>query len=71
MREYLDGILGTYTPTSYEGVILVDGEEMFVNIIPDGMAGLDWSFVISGLVLVIGIWSIFKIFGLIIKGLLP
>ncbi len=44
MRSFIDSLLGTYVPQSYEHfVTLTDGTQGLENVIPDGLAGVDWS----------------------------
>lgn len=71
MRSFIDSLLGTYVPQTYEHfVTLTDGTQGLENVIPDGLAGVDWSYIIAGLVFVILIYSIFRtIGGLICKSL--
>lgn len=59
-KTLLDTIIGTYEPTTYttsSGAI----------VIPNGLAGVDFSYVGSVLLLVVGIYSIFRLIGLLLK----
>lgn len=50
--QFLQNLLGTYTP-------VVNSE----GIIPPGMAGVDWPYVIRAVIFMIVIWSMFRILG--------
>lgn len=69
MRQYLESVLGTYTPQTYQATIDVAGTAVTYEVIPEGLAGLDWGFIITAMVLVIGIASVFKLAGVLLKGL--
>lgn len=50
--QFLQNLLGTYTP-----VVNTEG------IIPSGMAGVDWPYVIRAVIFMIVLWSMFRILG--------
>ena len=57
MRDIIIQLFGVYTPITYS-----DGN---IDIIPDGMAGVDWIF-ISGVVLfALSLYCVFRIIGVI------
>lgn len=59
MRAFIDSILGVYTPTT----VTVDG----VVVPLSGLAGVDWSYVICGLVFVVVIFCTLKLLGSMIS----
>lgn len=63
MREFLISILGTYTPPTYDSYTVVDGVDMVVHVIPDGLAGVDWLYILTGLLFIVVIYSVFKLLG--------
>ena len=71
MREFINAILGAYEPVSYvEERYVFSAEQPDVvvemitgEIIPAGLAGVDWSYVITGLVFVVVVYCLFKTLG--------
>lgn len=59
MREFLISVLGEYSPVVFETV--VDGAS--VSVIPSGLAGVDWLYVLTGVLLIVCVWSVFKLLG--------
>ena len=59
MRAFIDSILGVYTPTT----ITVDG----VVVPLSGLAGVDWSYIICGLVFIVVIFCTLKLLGSMIS----
>lgn len=53
--DFLNNLFGSYTP-------VVDSN----GVIPAGMAGVDFPYVLRGLLFVIVVYSVFKLFGAII-----
>ena len=51
IKDFLDSILGTYTPISFEGIPL------------QGMAGVDYPYLIRAAVFLLTIYSVYKIIG--------
>lgn len=64
MRIFLDGILGVYTPTSY--VIYTSGGTS-ETVIPSGLAGLDWSYIFTGILFCIVVYCFLRMLGSIIS----
>lgn len=70
MREFINAILGAYEPVQYvveEYTFAEDGltvlEMVSSEVIPAGLAGVDWSYVITGLVFVVVVYCLFKTLG--------
>lgn len=59
MREFLDGVLGTYNPVTYETVV---GDQT-VEVVAYGLAGVDWSYVFSGILFVLSIYCVLRAIG--------
>lgn len=51
-RDFLNNVLGPYMP-----VVSQNGD------IPAGFAGVDWSFIFAGVLLVVTVYSVYKIIG--------
>lgn len=51
IRDYISSILGSYNPVIVDGVVV------------QGVAGLDWEYIVTGALLLITIYSVFKIIG--------
>ena len=56
MREFISNLLGTYVPVTYQ-------------IVASGLAGVDWSYVITGVCFLILVYSFFKLLGAIVCNL--
>lgn len=61
MIEWLTEIIGEYTPNVY-----TVGED--VEIIASGMAGVDWTWIMSAILLVVGVFCAFKLVGVFFGG---
>lgn len=60
IKSLITSIIGTYTPVTY---LDSNGTE----VIPNGLAGVDFSYFGSILVLVISIYSVFRLIGVLLK----
>lgn len=60
IQQILNTLIGDYTPVSYTSI---DG----VEIIPSGFSGVDWGYILSALLFIVGIYSIFRVVGSIIS----
>lgn len=54
IREILFDLLGEYTPVTY-----INAEDL--EVIPSGFAGVDWVWVCSAVLLIVMIYSVFRI----------
>lgn len=65
MREFLISVLGVYTPVSYAQSIYDAAGTLkeVVNVIPAGLAGVDWLYVLSGLLLIVVVYALFRALG--------
>lgn len=55
MITWLQSVFGTYTPITYN-----DGS---IDIIPSGMAGVDWQYLAGVIVFCVFIYSLFRFLG--------
>lgn len=60
LKTVLSNIIGQYTPISYVN-------ENGIDVIPDGLSGVDFGYLISGLLLVVCIYGIVRIIGGLIR----
>lgn len=67
--EFLSAFLGEYSPVSYPVYAVADDVEVVKYIIPAGLAGVDWRFVFAGLLLLVCVYSVFRILGILIQGI--
>ena len=69
MISFLASILGTYSPITYSvtemcyNPALEDIEEITYDVVPAGLAGVDWLYVLGGLLFIVVVWSVFKLLG--------
>lgn len=64
MREFLESVLGSYVPVTYD---VYDAATDTTNtVVAAGLAGVDWSFVFSGIAFLIVIFCVFKALGAIV-----
>lgn len=65
MVEFIQSILGDYEPISY---VYKVGEDT-INVIPSGVAGVDWRYMIGAIAFLIMLYSIFRIIGIFVDKL--
>lgn len=65
MRAFLESILGTYTPVTYVHYVYDESYNVVESTayIPSGLAGVDWTFVFTGLAFLILLYSTLRILG--------
>lgn len=64
MYAYLQSILGPYTPPTYTTFVPgLDGALAAVEVIPDGLAGVDWLYVLSGVAFLLVVYSVLRLIG--------
>lgn len=61
IRAFLESILGTYTPRT----VTIDGSVVALQ----GVASLDWSYLLTALVLLVSVYCVFRAFMTIISRL--
>lgn len=67
--DWLSGILGTYTPVTYQTIKIIDGNEVVEDIVAQGFAGVDWQYIICGLLLLVTIYSTFRLLGILLQSI--
>lgn len=73
MKALFVSIFGAYVPVTYERVTAYWDEvsqtfyEVTEDVIPDGFAGVDWSFVLSAIVFIVTLYSVLRIIGAVIN----
>lgn len=71
IRDWVASILGEYTPVTslvdkYDSEGTLIGTE---RIVANGLAGVDWEYLITAALLLIAIWSIFRLLGVLLQAL--
>lgn len=74
LREWLASILGAYEPVTYNVTQMANDPDFGVIQVVDsyvakGLAGVDWEYVVTALVLVITIYSVFRLMGILLSSL--
>lgn len=63
MRQFLEQILGRYNPVTYTAYEYIEDSMLSYEVIPSGVAGVDWLYILSGVAFLIVIYSIFRLLG--------
>lgn len=69
MREFLEMILGEYTPVTYDLQQIfysADGtsyDTVTNTVVASGLAGIDWTFVFTGVCFCVLLWCSLKLLG--------
>ena len=61
LKQSFIGIIGAYEPVYYTQTI----NEESVNIIPDGLAGVDWGFILSAISFLLVLYCTFRLIGML------
>ena len=67
--EFIQTLLGTYEPVSYPVYEIAPDVEVVRNIIPSGLAGVDWRYIFTGLVFLVTIYSVFRLLGILLQSI--
>lgn len=67
MIDFIRNLLGTYTPVVYSYFDIA--MEQYHDVIPSGMAGVDWPYIIGGIAFLIMLYSVFRIIGIFVDKL--
>lgn len=59
LRNIITRIIGTYQPNAN----IVDGNVVYL----DGAAGVDWVWIMSALLFLLVIWSVFRLIGVLFR----
>ena len=63
MQTILFNLFGSYTPVTYQ----VPYEDTYYEVIPQGLAGVDWTYILGIGLFAICLYSVFRIIGSIIS----
>lgn len=74
LRDWIASILGTYEPVTYNVTHMANDPDLGVIQVVDsyvakGLAGVDWEYVVTAFVLVITIYSVFRLMGVLLSTL--
>lgn len=77
IRDWIESILGTYEPitytvkdaVSYGGVDSMAYHEFTYQKVADGLAGVDWGYIATAALLLIAIWSVFRLLGVLLQAI--
>ena len=71
MMEFFYRIFGAYTPVTYEVPLiehLAEGEQqVYYNVIPDGLAGVDWQYILAWAAFIVVLYSVLRIIEAVIR----
>lgn len=67
MIDFIQSILGTYTPVIYQYFDVA--MEQYHEVIPAGASGVDWPYIIGGVAFCIMLYSVFRIIGIFVEKL--
>lgn len=66
MKDLITSIFGSYEPVTYQSYIVTDsttGAYEIANIVPDGVAGLDWNWISGLLIFCIFLFCVLRLLG--------
>lgn len=66
MKDLILTIFGSYEPITYESYVMTDntsGSYELVNIVPDGIAGVDWMWLGGFLIFLVFLFCILRLLG--------
>lgn len=74
LRDWISSILGNYEPVTYQARQIVADANGGSSVttwteVAQGVAGIDWEYVVTALVLVITIYSVFRLMGILLSAL--
>lgn len=68
IREWVESVLGTYEPVTFihkaydtEGALVGSWTE-----VASGVAGVDWGYIVTAALLIVCIWSVFRLLGVLL-----
>lgn len=64
---WVESVLGTYTPVTYEVTKIIGESEITEEIVAQGIAGVDWRYVFTGLFLLVTVYSVFRLLGVLLE----
>lgn len=66
MRDLIANIFGTYTPPTNVTYVVVDGVTQTVNVIPAGVAGVDWQWLAGVGLFAIVLYCLLRMVGVLL-----
>lgn len=75
VRQWVESVLGVYEPVTYTETLLVadvaNGGSLTRTYekVADGLAGVDWGYICTAVVLVVSIYSVFRLLGVLLQAL--
>ena len=74
LRDWIASILGNYEPVTYNVTQMGNDPDIGLVQVVDtyvakGLAGVDWEYVVTALVLVITVYSVFRLMGILLSTL--
>lgn len=74
IMEWLQSILGEYEPIYYTAKLLVPDalggtQSTTYQCIPAGLAGVNWEYVVCAALLLVSIYSVFRLLGVLLSAL--
>ena len=67
--EWIASILGEYNPVTYEVYSVAGDTEVINEVIPAGLAGVDWQYIVTALFLLLTVYSVFRLLGVLLQGI--
>ena len=64
---WVQSILGTYNPVTYEVTTYVGDQEIVNEIVAEGLAGVDWQYIVTALLLLVTVYSVFRMLGVLLQ----
>ena len=74
IRDWLSSILGTYEPVTYTVKLLVPDAmggtaTTSYTEVASGLAGVDWEYIATAALLLIAVWSVFRLLGVLLQAI--
>lgn len=71
LRDWIASILGNYEPVTYTvRLIGVDGVSAgSYTEVASGLAGVDWEYLTTAALLLIAVWSVFRLLGVLLSAI--
>lgn len=75
IMQWVQSILGQYSPITYQAKLMVSdinggSNTVTYTAVADGMAGVNWEYVVTALLLLIVVYSVFRLLGVLLQGLM-
>lgn len=63
MKDLIISIFGDYVPVTYEHIYIVGDDTIIENVIPAGLAGCDWTYILGVVAFLVVLYCILRIIG--------